>query len=158
MASVIVAENCTKVSVVTVADLKETMGSDFERGLLDSRNNIFTLNNTFDKVMYFNYLKTINELAQESRRGKYSCLLDLGYIPILMSPDFMKDSWEQQFTRALEAHKLPYKKLPASSFARDDYTSNFPDIWISKMDGAKLLNTEPSKIRSIDIINAINCF
>lgn len=159
MSSVIIAENCKKVSVVDVLDLEKTVGTaDYKRGLLDMRHNMFTINNTGDKEMYFNYLRTINEIAQESRFGRYNCLLDLGYIPILMVPMFIGDRWDMQFIQALERNGIPYKKLPASSFSKDSYTADSPDIWVSKLDCADIVGKPAHLIRSIDVINRIGCF
>lgn len=154
MGNVIIAENCKKVNQLSGGELVEFL-KKHPQGLMDDRHDIFSLNNTMDKTMYLNYLQTIKEIAQSSKHGRFTCLLDLGYMPVLMPP-FYISTWYPSIVAALEAHGVPYTRLPASSFAKDMFSHNTPDIWVSKLDCVDLLKKPAQNIRVNDLLDAIH--
>lgn len=158
MSKIIIAENCKKVSECDTSSLSSAISGDVSLGLLDARVNMLSMNTTSDKTMYINYLQTLKEIAQTVRCGRYTCLLDLGFMPVLMAPSFIGGLWHNQFIEALMANNIPFKKLPASSFNSDFYTQDDPDLWVSKLDCAELLGKPPQNVRVVDLINAINIF
>lgn len=155
MANIVLAENCRKIDVVSSLDLKTMLGDKMKDGYMDTRHDIFSINNTMDLQMYYNYLETIKELSQLSRFGKYKYLLDLGYLPILMTPVYMMDKWYEDVTEGLNSRNIPFKKLSASSLTKDMYTSDYPDVWVSKLDCVGLVSKPVTAIRSKDVLEAI---
>lgn len=155
MGNIIIAVNCKKVDEVPSDKIKSVAAQYNGQGLMDDRHNIYSFDNTLDLPMYYNYLETIKALAQESNVGRLKYLLDLGYMPVVMSPFFMFDSLHSQIIPALEKHNIPYKKMQASSFIKDWYTNDNPDIWVSKLDCASFLNKRPEQIRVKDLLEEI---
>ena len=153
---VIVANNCKKVNKLSVMNLEATLGSDFKKGVLDSRHNVFSIGVVQGHEMYFNYLEILRECAHESTCGRYFGILDIGFIPLFMPPSFMNyDMFASEITNVLDMEGLKYYKLPASSFSKPQYTDDYPDIWVNKMDYAKFVGKSAEQVRVEDILRKV---
>lgn len=153
---VIVANNCKMVNKLSVLDLETALGDDYRKGILDSRHNVFSIGVEQGHDMYFNYLEILRECAHSSTCGRYFGILDIGFIPLFMPPSFMNyDYFANEITTALDTEGLKYYKLPASSFTKPQYTDDFPDIWVNKMDYADFIGKSAEHIRVEDILRKV---
>lgn len=116
--------------------------------LYDKRCNfVSTMNDFSNWNWYFNYLNHLFVLSNHKLDARPSYLLDLGYIPLLMFPTCCADK-SQPLIEILDSEAIPYIKMPALSFLTNYWDPDQLDVWVSKMDMAKLLNCEPDQVRS----------
>jgi hypothetical protein len=155
MGNIRVAENCKQVNVVTVEEAKKLDKQYNQEGLYDDRNAMMCYKNTFDMVMYLNYLDMCKQLSQTYNAGRFHYMLDLGFVPVVMSPFFMGDNFHQLLIPKMEQKNIPYRKLPATSFVNDWYKNSNPDVWVSKLEVAPILGKSPESIRVKNILEAI---
>ena len=69
-------------------------------------------------------------------------LLDLGYTPLLMPPVFAR----QMFEDFKDKIKIPYKLVQATSFIDRDFSGEFNDVWVHKLDAAEFLGCKPTAV------------
>lgn len=136
-----------KIYEVSTAQVVEELAySTSGRGMLDDRHNIFSVDNDMDVEGYYNYIFEINKLAQKYGKSKYQYMLELGYMPVIMPPFPYGTILHERFLPRLEHFKVPYEALQASSFTKVQYSNVQPDIWVSKMEAAKLLKMKPTDV------------
>lgn len=138
-----------------MAKLKPIVTQDFQRILsdevplpqdkLDMRNFIYARDATFTIKSYIGYLNTIKPIAMNSEVGDY--MLRLGFIPLIMPPSFWEDKAHTMILPKLPK-SLPYHPRPAVSFLATNFSfrSDYPDIWVSKLDAAELCGCKPELV------------
>lgn len=117
--------------------------------ILDTRNYIYVRNPTYTIESYLRYLNTVKPLAMMASFQDY--MLQLGYIPIVMPPSFWGDRLHNMILPHLPK-ELPRYPRPATSFLNFKYHSDFPDIWVSKLDAAEFLNCAPQNVRVREVL------
>ena len=110
----------------------------------DMRNLIYSRGSTFTLDAYLNYLKISKEIAMDAAPER-SYMLWLGFIPLIMPPSFWGDKAHALIMPVLPK-TLHFYPWPASSFRGIRYTSDYPDIWVSKLDAAELCNCKPENV------------
>lgn len=127
----------------TEIDEKPTFDSGF---LLDERHLIYSKDNTLDIVQYLNYIDLVRGIAQ---RSKKEGLLTLGFLPLIMPPSFFKDKLHRMIIPKL---KIQYFPVKSQSFLGTNYAADFPDIWVSKLDAAKIVGKQPVAVTVRDVL------
>lgn len=138
-----------------MADVKAFITRDFQEVLpvsvpssedaLDTRNFIYARNPTYTLESYLGYLNVIKSLAMDPVSQGHDYMLKLGFIPLIMPPSF----WGDRVHTMILPHipkALPYYPRSAISFLNFRYHSDYPDIWVSKLDAAKLCECKPELV------------
>lgn len=112
---------------------------------LDKRNFIYARNHTFTKESYLGYLNQVKTLAMSATSDDSTYMLRLGFIPLVMPPSFWGDRAHTMILPRLPK-SLPYYPRPAISFLNFRYHSDYPDIWVSKLDAAELCGCKPELV------------
>ncbi len=138
-----------------MADLKAFITLDFQKQIpaslptredvLDTRNFIYARNPTFTKESYLGYLNFVKSLAMTAASDANNYMLRLGFIPLVMPPSFWGDRAHTMILPHIPK-SLPYYPRPATSFLNSRYHSDYPDIWVSKLDAAKLCGCKPELV------------
>lgn len=132
--------------------------SDFLRRpdvLLDERTMFLTYN--IDKTnwnWYFNYIDFTRIIAAKNSNARAGYLLNLGYFPVVYLPTCFSQI-ESHLIHILDVTQIPYVKLHKSSFALRKVDLEGFDIWVSKMDAAKILGCAPEDVRANDFIRRV---
>lgn len=92
--------------------------------------------------------------SQGHRKSPAYNLLAMGYIPIGFAPSFAP-SMTYAVTKKLEEKNIPYIRYFTTSFVDQYYKTNLYDIWISKIDGAKVLGCAPEAVRSVTLFEEV---
>ena len=82
-------------------------------------------------------------MSQTYEEGTY--MLRLGFIPLIMAPSFWGDKAHTMILPHIPK-EFPYYPRPAVSFLNSRYRSDYPDIWVSKLDAAKLIGCKPELV------------
>lgn len=130
------------LSIIENADLRST---DME----DRRFCIYARNAVFDVEAYLGYLRYAEKFAMAARVSVP--MLELGFIPIIMPPSF----WGRQvhdIILPLLPKELPYFFVKTTNFTNWAYDGGYDDVWVSKMDAAKLLGIAPEYVTSEEVI------
>lgn len=116
---------------------------------VDERNLIVVRDPSFSIDSYIAYLELIKEYAMNSINNQ---MLQLGFIPIVMPPSFMGE--------VVHLAILPYlpKDLPtypreAIGFRNPRFHYVYPDIWVSKLDIAKLFGCKIENVTVREVLN-----
>jgi hypothetical protein len=139
------------MSLLVTNNFKEIIEDavDFKGADFDVRHNMFSLNSSRDIIQYLNYLGMVKEIAATS---KYAGILELGFMPLIMPPSFFGDALHRAILPNL---KIDYYTLRARSLAGNNYVSDFPDIWVHKLDAAKLVSKAPYAITVKDVLEVV---
>ena len=123
--------------------------------LYDRRCNfVSTMNDFSNWKWYYNYLNHLFILSCRKLDARPSYLLDLGYIPLIMFPTCCADK-SIPLVQILDSKHIPYIRQPAMSFLNKYWDPDQLDVWVSKMEMAKLFDLEPNLIRSEVIFRRI---
>ena len=138
-----------------MAELKAIISMDFrsvlsdtvpsQHDVLDTRNYIFARNPTYTKESYLGYLNIVKQMAMRPSYTEGAYMLRLGFIPLIMAPSFWGDKAHTMILPHIPKD-LPYYPRPAVSFLNSRYRSDYPDIWVSKLDAAKLIGCKPELV------------
>lgn len=113
--------------------------------MLDMRNYIYARNPTYTKESYLGYLNIVKQLAMSQTYEEGTYMLRLGFIPLIMAPSFWGDKAHTMILPHIPK-EFPYYPRPAVSFLNSWYRSDYPDIWVSKLDAAKLIGCKPELV------------
>lgn len=118
---------------------------------IDERNLIAVREPSYTIDSYLAYLDLIKGYAMNSMNNQ---MLQLGFIPIVMPPSFMGEVVHQAI--------LPYmpKDLPtypreAIGFRNPRFHYVYPDIWVSKLDVAKILGCKIEDVTVREVIRLV---
>ena len=120
--------------------------------LLDTRHYIYSKHNTFDVAQYLNYLNILRPYVHSSN---YTGMLELGFLPVVMPPSFFEDRLHKLVLPKLTEKGIPFYQRRPISFLGNSYTSDYPDIWVSKMDMAEILNQPPHTILTKTVLEGL---
>jgi hypothetical protein len=120
----------------------------------DTRHCVSCCNSTDDIKNYINYLKLTQYFAFTAKK---KTLLYAGFIPAIFPPSFAGSAFHEKFEAKLMSlmSKVNCYRLPAVSFRENFYKSEYPDVWVSRMDLADILQKKPHEIRIQDIFREI---
>ena len=113
--------------------------------VLDTRNFIYARQPTFTMEAYLGYLNFVKSLAMSATSDNSNYMLRLGFVPLVMPPSFWGDRAHTMILPHIPK-SLPYYPRPATSFLNFRYHSDYPDIWVSKLDAAKLCGCKPELV------------
>lgn len=121
---------------VVTLDFKQILENEEVKSgdILDLRHEIWVRNPTFSLESYIAYLDIVKEYAMVC---KNDYMLQLGFIPLIMPPSFMGEIVHRDVLPRLP-RELPRYPREATSFINPRYRYTYPDIWVSKLDVAKL--------------------
>lgn len=144
-----------------MADLKAFITNDFQEVLpdkipgdndvLDTRNYLYARNPTYTLESYLGYLMSIKALAMSPPVKGVDYMLELGFIPLIMPPSFWGDRAHTMILPHIPK-SLPYFPRPAISFLNFRYHSDYPDIWVSKLDAAELCGCKPELVTVKEVL------
>lgn len=140
--------NCAIVSASSEKAIKEAVKKARDgRDVLkeDKRIGLYSLDNTFDKEMYLNYLDTMRTYLYRLNMP----LLGLGFLPVLAPPTFIGDSWHQYTMGLLTKCNIPFRIVRSID-------AHISDIWVHKFDCAELCGKPVWDVRVVDVLNALN--
>jgi hypothetical protein len=129
-----------------ILEVSDITDSDF-----DLRHYMFSANSTKDIAQYINYVEYLKVFAMESKR---TGLFELGFLPLIMPPSFLGDKIHREVLPKLQG-RLSYYPVPAMSLLNFYYHSDYPDIWIHRLDAAELVEKEPYQVRVKDVLEAL---
>lgn len=119
--------------------------------VLDTRHYVYVHNPEYTIEMYLNYLKFVYALynkVQPSYKGTPQAavyMIQLGFLPVVFPPSFWEDRLHIKVVPKLRESGLPYYTRPASNVLNGNYTSSYPDIWVSKLDAAAFCHCKPEE-------------
>jgi hypothetical protein len=140
------------MSIIYTDNFKKIIEAEeviWDKAALDVRHNMVSANCTVDLDAYLNYMERVKEFAIES---KYSDLLSLGFLPLVMPPSFFGG-----YVHELVEPKLTIRAYHhyAFSFRGNRYTSDYADIWVHKSDAAEIVDKPLHAITVRDVVRAI---
>lgn len=120
----------------------------------DDRLGVFSINNTYTIDTYRRYISLLNALVsmgnnlpQRIRVDGADYMLKMGFLPLVMAPYF----WHDRAHAMILPHipkELPYYPRPAVTFTPRHNNWQYPDIWVSKLDVARLCGKRPELVRT----------
>ena len=121
----------------------------------DERANFLTRNlNVSNWDWYYNYLEFMQIVANKNPQASPTYLLDLGYVPVVYLPSCC-ESLGARLMEAMDVKKIPYVKLPPTSFVLKHYKAMTIDAWVSKMDVYERLGVAPNEVTSEMILRRL---
>ena len=136
---------------IDISSAYNMLGTYFDmRAMVLSRN---TDVNNFQ--WYYNYLEFMHQASIKNPTAKPSYLLSLGYVPVIYLPSCFSDDLGEMLFKLLDAYKLKYVKLPATSFAVKSPRIDTTDAWMSKIDAAEFLGCDIKDVTSESILRRI---
>lgn len=98
---------------------------------LDMRTMMVARNPTEDFVMMRNYMQVIQSKFNSYKRY---CMIDIGFLPVVMCPTFCDTRLYATVIAALEQHEIPYYfKFPIYFEQALNNTASM-DVWVSRLD------------------------
>lgn len=143
-------------SIIVTRDFRERIEvtEPTSEDLFDDRLGIYSRDNTYTMESYRAYLKWANLVAQSlpsldvrAKTEGADYMLSLGFVPLVMAPYFWGDKAHAMILPHVPK-ELPYYPRPVIPFARRMRRWDFPDIWVSKLDVARLCGKKPELIRT----------
>lgn len=102
----------------------------------------------------FIYREGPNHKASRFNTGEAYYMLSYGYIPVGFSPSFSQDM-TIMLNKLLEQQHIPVVRRFPSSFINPYCKMKGTDIWVHKLEAAKVLGCEPRDVRSVDFIRKV---
>lgn len=140
-----------RISMATKEEVKKSE--------IDTRLYIASLENTKDIVEYLNYYKLLSTfsdrwvLSNSSVNSRYITLLELGFVPLYIPPTFLFDkNIEFRWLLKIKELEIRFMQHKPIRFDGSYVDSDFEDIWVSKLDIARIMNVPVEKVRVIDFI------
>lgn len=112
---------------------------------VDMRNLIYVRGATLTKEAYYGYTEYLKKMAMSSPFDNTTYMLRLGFIPLVMAPSFWGERAHEMILPIIPK-SLPYYPRPSVGFRNPYFRSDFPDIWVSKLDAAKLCGCRPEQV------------
>ena len=135
-------------------DFLTALPGDFDLeadAVMDTRHYVYVHNPEYTIQMYLNYLKFVYALYNKSQptyKGPPQpavYMLQLGYLPVVFPPSFWEDKLHVAVVPKLRESGLPYYARPASNVLNSNYSSAYPDLWVSKLDAAEFCHCRPEE-------------
>ena len=141
-----------------MVDSEEVLASD----KLDARTGIFVRSPTYTIDSYIRYVDVLKRVILTPNTGlllytrNVLCLLELGFIPLVMPPSFWGDAAHMMILKKLPK-ELPYYTRQAFSLVTYGQIADYPDIWVSKMDVARLFGVRPESVTVKGVLEYVGC-
>lgn len=144
----VVANNCKllvdngKPVKLTINDAKKVFGEDVK---LDNRLFILSVNNTYDREEYLNYLNFIRTASNRSNISasvvnNFTTMLDLGYVPIWMPPTFFNEGPDKVINALSSKGLTDYVREKPLRLTGTQVNSKPTDVWLSRLSVGKIFN------------------
>lgn len=136
---------------------------DAEKYKLDARLNFVVPKSLEYRNEYMlNYIEHLRHVVLQSKESTaWEGYLRCGMLPIGIEPTFWLHTWNPFIKASLEELNVPYYEINISSpfNKRMEYQyktfSTAKDIWVSKLDAAKIVNKEAHNIKTMDVLEVL---
>lgn len=146
--------------LVEIKELEmESLVYDERLNMVIPKTKIMDLSNNLVALIK-NYVQSFCTLTQEHINTRAGTMVSNGFLPVGLEPLFLRNAFNPEFIiPELEARHIPYYQLKASSPIDSRYESRneagMHDIWVNKLDAAKIINKKPHQISTMDLLEEL---
>ena len=113
------------------------------------------------EIVYLQYLQSFCKMLNDNPNGRPAYLADCGFIPIGVEPTVLCGQINSEIILpALRKYKVDYFFVQPmspkfSTYRPQGVMAREQDVWVNKIDCAKLLGKQPHQVRVFDLLEVI---